>query len=157
MFHRYCLQVIFDISRYILRFIFIILPLFKKILWENVSFFKEIFLYNFVGCPQIYVMMFVNILNFVDIFNFNVQCLLICFCLSFFLKINFHLIASFVYFTDPSSWCDLFIRICLYIHHLHFSIFSIYWWFIQTFPQFTNNPLCPNNRIYFIHEPTKRQ
>ena len=100
---------------------------------------KELLLYNFVYCSPKFFMMFVYILNFVDIFNVNVQCLLICFFLSFLFKINLHLIASFMNFTDLRFCCDIFIIILFYSHRRYFRICIIYLCSSQTSSQFINN------------------
>ena len=147
MLHRHSPQVIFEISCYIMRFFCIILALFLKILWENISFIKELLFYNFVDFHPRCCIMFVDILNFVNISNVNVQFLFICFYLLFLLNINFHIIARFVYFAGLSFRCDIFISIFLYIRRPNFRVCSIYLLSIQTSFQFINNPFTFKNSL----------
>ena len=101
-------------------------------IWGNVSFVKDLLLYNYFDCPPICFMMFVDIFNSIDVFNVNVQCLLICFCLLIFFKTNLHILAIFIYFTDLRSCYDVFLIFFSYCHLWNFRIFSIYLCFSQT-------------------------
>ena len=60
---------------------------------------------------------------------FQCQCSmsLYIFYLLLFFKINFHLIAIFIYLTELSYCCDIFIIICLHNHRRNFMICGIYW------------------------------
>ena len=51
---------------------------------ENFRFIKELLLYNFVNFPPISFLMIVDIFNFDNVFNVNLQCHFIFFCLLFF-------------------------------------------------------------------------
>ena len=96
-------------------------------------------LYSLVDSPPMYVTVIVDIFNFENILNVDVQCQFIFFCLSFFFNLNFHIISIFVHFIELSSWCDKFIRICFYIQRRNFRICSIYWCYSQTSFQWINN------------------
>ena len=141
MFRCHLLNVIFFIAWFILSFIWIILTLFNKIIWENFRTYEISFIYNFKYWPPFYCIYFVyfsDVLiisisifivfwyafcfhfgsNFksVNVFNIYAHCLFICFCGFFFFNINWNSfinICLFSYRQIVSSW-------------IYFSQFSFY-------------------------------
>ena len=109
---------------------------------------KKIWFYNFVYFPPFSGVYFVSLFKCVNIYNINVHCLFICLCLSFFFKINFHLVTSLGFCREG------FIDICLFSHCRIFSIFifvfaSVSSSSISSIICFlSKKPLIPNSFIF---------